>query len=193
MHLMTVYSRSAFRSVTAVLLVLALAACGASGPSGGGDRGGNGSPSTDFRWMVVVPTTFEEVKGTTATVSDDAITGTNSTPANWSIVMSRPGGFVELGTYASYDDPDTGVSADLTVSITAPNGLSCTVGPGNTSISEDGPEPGDTLAQATYFGTDEDDGRPLVSFASMWAACDELPGASGSGEVDVWLFGFGSP
>lgn len=101
--------------------------------------------------------------------------------------------FVDLRTYASYEDPDSGVEADLTVTISAPGGSSCTVGPAETSISENGPNPGDTYAQATYFGTDETDGRPLVSFAFLSAACDGLPGASGSGTVDVWLFGFGSP
>lgn len=105
----------------------------------------------------------------------------------------RPGGFVELGTYASYDDPASGVTADLTVTISGPDGSSCTVGPAETSISEAGPSLGDILAQATYFGTDETDGRPLVAFASLWAACDDLPGASGSGAVDIWTFGFGSP
>lgn len=110
--------------------------------------------------------------------------------------MSRPGGFVELGVYASFedpDDPDFGVASDLTVTITGPGGSTCIVGPGNTSISENGPNLGDTLALATFLGTDETDDRPLVTFASLWSACDELPGASGSGNVDIWLFGFGSP
>ncbi|MFN2323246.1 MAG: hypothetical protein ABR510_09860 [Trueperaceae bacterium] len=173
--------------------MLALAACGAAGPSGGGDDEGNGPPSTDFRWSLTVTTTFEEIKGTTSTISGDSITGTDSTPAGWSLELSRPGGFVEEAPYASFDDPASGVEADLTVTIMGPDGSSCTVGPGNTSISEDGPEPGDTLAQATYFGTDETDGRPIVSFASLWSACDDLPGASGSGTVDIWVFGFGSP
>lgn len=104
----------------------------------------------------------------------------------------RPGGFVEPGTYASYDDPASGVSADLTVTISAPDGSSCTVGPAETSISEDGFSLGDTVAQASNFGNDETDGRPLVTFAYLSAACDDLPGASGSGTVDIWMFGFGS-
>jgi hypothetical protein len=181
------------RAIASVFLVLAVAACGASGPSGGGDDGGDNGSTTNFRWTLIVPTTIEEIKGTTSTISGEAITGTDSVPAGWSLVMSRPGGFVELGTYASYDDPASGVTADLTVTITAPNGSSCTVGPAQTSISEGGPNLGDTLAQAAYFGIDETDGRPVVSFASLWGACDGLPGASGSGTVDIWLFGFGSP
>lgn len=181
----------ALRAVASGLLVLALAACGTGAPAGGGDDGGgNGSP-TDYRWSLVIPTTFDEIEGTTSTISGDAITGTGSVPAGWSLVASRPGGFVDLGTYASYDDPDSGVTADLTVTITAPGGASCTVGPANTSISAGGPNLGDTLAQLTYFGTDQTDGRPIVSFASLWAACDDLPGASGSGTVDVWSFFFG--
>ena len=182
------------RAIASVLLVLALAACGTGAPAGGGDDGGDGGGgATDFRWSLAVPTTFEEIKGTTSTISGDTITGTDSVPAGWSLVMSRPGGFVDPGTYASYDDPDAGVSADLTVTITAPGGATCTVGPADTSISEDGPNLGDTLAQAAYVGTDVDDGRPLVTFASLWGACDDLPGASGSGTVDIWSFGFGSP
>ena len=191
MHLHTAHPRLARRANASVFLVHALAACGNGAPTGGGDDGGdNGSP-TDYRWSLIIPTTFEEIKGTTSTISGDAITGTASVPAGWSLVASRPGGFVDLGTYASYDDPGSGVTADLTVTITAPGGASCTVGPAETSISEDGPNLGDTLAQLTYFGTDETDGRPIVSFASLWAACDGLPGASGSGTVDIWLFGFG--
>jgi len=198
MQLYSVHPHLALRAVASVFLVLVLAACGTSAPSGGGDEGGeneggeNGS-TTDARWAVTVPTTFEEIEGTTSTISGDAITGTDSVPAGWSLVMSRPGGFVDLGTYASYDDPASGVTADLTVTISAPDGSSCAVGPAETSISEEGPDLGDTLAQATYFGTDETDGRPLVAFASLWAACDDLPGASGSGTVDIWQFGFGSP
>ena len=185
--------RLALRAIASIFLVIALAACGTSDPPGGGDDGGDNGSTTDFRWTLIVPTTFDEIKGTTSTISGDAITGTNSVPTGWSLVMSRPGGFVELGTYASYDDPISGVTADLTVTITAPDGSSCTVGPAETSISENGPNLGDTLAQATYFGTDETDGRPVVSFASLWGACDGLSGASGSGAVDIWQFGFGSP
>jgi hypothetical protein len=188
------------RIIASFALVLALAACGTSAPSGGGgggDGGGdgdgdNGSP-TDVRWVLVVPNTFDEIDGMTSTIAGDAITGTDSVPAGWSVTASRPGGFVELGTYASYEDPDAGVAADLTVTITGPGGSTCTVGPAETSISEGGPNLGDTLAQLTYFGTDADDGRPIVSFSSLWGACDDLPGASGSGTVDIWLFGFGSP
>jgi hypothetical protein len=196
MQLTSIRSHLALRAIASGVLVLALAACGTPGsPGGGDDGGGNGSP-TDYRWTLIVPTTIDEIKGTTSTIEGDAITGTDSVPAGWTLTMSRPGGFVELGVYTSYedpDDPDFGVATDLTVTITAPGGSSCTVGPAETSISEDGPNLGDTLAQATYFGTDETDGRPLVSFASLWAACDGLPGASGSGTVDIWPFGFGSP
>jgi hypothetical protein len=190
--------RSVLRAIASVVLVLGLAACGTSTPSGDGGGNGdgdNGSPD-DVRWVLIVPNTFDEIEGTTSTIEGDAITGTDSVPAGWSITMSRPGGFVELGVYASYegpDDPDFGVASDLTVTITAPGGATCTVGPAETSISEGGPNLGDTLAQATYFGTDETDGRPIVSLASIWAACDDLPGASGSGVVDIWFFGFGSP
>ncbi len=184
----------ALRAIASALLVLTLAACGASTPSGDGDDGGGGGGGgdpTDFRWSLTDATTFEEIKGTTATISEDAITGTGSVPAGWSLEISRPGGFVDEATYASYDDPDSGVTADLTVTIGAPDGSTCTVGPAETSITENGPNAGDTYAQATYFGTDETDGRPLVSFAFLSAACDDLPGASGS--VNIWLFGFGSP
>ncbi len=194
MRLTPIRPHLVLRAIASVFLIFALAACGASTSSGGGDGdGGGGGDPTDFRWTVVDPTTFEEIKGTTATISGDAITGTGSVPTGWSLVMSRPGGFGDLGTYASYEDLDSGVEADLTVTISAPGGSSCTVGPAETSISEDGPNAGDTYAQATYFGTDETDGRPLVTFAFLSAACDGLPGASGSGTVDVWLFGFGSP
>lgn len=187
------------RAIASVFLVLALAACGSSTPSGGGDDGGDdggdSGSTTDFRWVVVAPDFSEEVKGTTATVSGDVIAGTDSVPAGWSLTVSRPGGFIDLGTYASYADSASGVTADLTVTITAPGGSSCSVGPSNTSISEDGPDPsaGDTFAQATYFGTDATDGRPVMSFAFLWATCDDLPGASGSGDVELWTFGFGSP
>lgn len=186
-----------FRIIASFALVLALAACGTSTPSDGGGGGdGDGGPPSDVRWVVVVPNTFDEIEGTTSTIAGDAITGTDSVPAGWSVTASRPGGFVELGVYTSYedpDDPDFGVATDLTVTITAPGGATCTVGPSETSISEGGPNLGDTLAQLTYFGTDADDGRPIVSFSSLWGACDDLPGASGSGTVDIWLFGFGSP
>ena len=180
-------------AIASVVLVLALAACGTSGPSGGDDDGGDTGAPTDFRWSLIVPTTANEIKGTTSTISGDAISGTDSVPAGWSLVVSRPGGFVDVATYASYDDPQSGVTADLTVTITAPDGSSCTVGPAETSISENGPTLGDTYAQASYFGIDATDGRPVVSFAALRGACDELPGASGSGTVDTWLFGFGSP
>jgi hypothetical protein len=193
MQAYSIHPRIALRAIASVVLVLAIAACGNPGPSGGGDDGGDNGSTTDFRWSLIVPTTIDEIKGTTSTISGEAITGTGSVPSGWSLVMSRPGGFVDVGTYASYDDPASGVTADLTVTITAPNGSSCTVGPAETSISEGGPNLGDTLAQAAYFGTAATDGRPIVTFASLWAACDGLPGASGSGTVDIWLFGFGSP
>jgi hypothetical protein len=193
MQLTPIRTHLPLRAIASAFLVLALAACGTTAPSGGGGEGDDDGSTTDFRWSLIVPTTIDEIKGTTSTISGEDITGTGSVPSGWSLVMSRPGGFVDLGTYASYDDPASGVTADLTVTITAPNGSSCTVGPAETSISEDGPNLGDTLAQATYFGTAATDGRPIVTFASLWAACDGLPGASGSGTVDIWLFGFGSP
>lgn len=183
--------RHALRAIVSVLLVLALAACGTGAPAGGGDGGGDDGSATDDRWSLVIPSIFDEIKGTTSTISGDAITGTASVPAGWSLEASRPGGFVDLGTYASDDDPAAGVAADLTVTITAPNGSSCTVGPDETSISEGGPNQADTLARLAYFGTDQTDGRPIVSFASLWGACDDLPGASGSGTVDIWSFFFG--
>lgn len=193
MQLLPIRPRLVLRATASALLVLALAACGASAPSGGdgdGDGGDNGS-TTDFRWVVIVPNFLGEINGTTATISADAFTGTDSVPAGWSLVMSRPGGFVDLGTYASYEDLTSGVGGDLTVTITAPGGASCTVGPAQTTVTEDGPEVGDTFTQATYFGTSQADGRPIVTFAYVSAACDGLPGASGSGTVDVWQFGFG--
>ncbi len=189
----SIHPRLWLRTIASVVLVLALAACGSGAPSGGGEDGGDDGSASDYRWSLVIPATFDEIKGTTSTISGTAITGTASVPAGWSLEMSRPGGFVDVGTYASYDDPDSGVTADLTVTITAPGGATCTVGPAQTTVSEGGPELGDTYAQATYFGTDPTDDRPIVSPGFLVGACGALPGASGAGNVDTWLFGFGSP
>lgn len=189
---------AAFRIVGVLAFVVVLAACGMGGtsPDGGPDGGSDGgTPAADARWSVVPPPPggVDEVKGVTVTVAGDAITGTDSDPAGWSVEVSRPGGFVELKTYSSAIYDDGSGTGDLTVTIEAPGGATCTVGPGTTSISAGGPNLGDTYAQLTYFGTDPDDGRPLISFSFISAACDDLPGAAGSGEVEVWLFGFGSP
>jgi hypothetical protein len=185
---------AAFRIVGFVALVLALAACGTAGP-GTEDGPEGGTPPADARWSVVPPATsgIDEVEGVSVSVAGDAITGTDSDPAGWSLEVARPGGFVELKTYSSVVFDDGSGTGDLTVTIEAPGGATCTVGPGTSSISAGGPNPGDSWAQLTYFGTDPDDGRPLISFSFVSAACDDLPGAAGSGEVEIWLFGFGSP
>ena len=185
---------AAVRFVGVLAFVVVLTACGTAGPAT--DGGSEGDTSTaDARWSIAPPAAggVDEVKGVTATVAGDAITGTASDPAGWSLEVSRPGGFVDPGTYTSGVYGDGTGTGDLTVTIEAPGGATCSVGPGTTSISAGGPNLGDTYAQLTYFGPDPDDGRPLISFSFVSAACDELPGAAGSGEVEIWLFGFGSP
>jgi hypothetical protein len=178
-----------------VAVVLLAAACGSAGTATDAESGGGGSPTADARWSIVPPAAggVDEIEGVVATVDGDSVTGTDSDPAGWSLAVSRPGGFVDLGTYTSAVYDDGSGTGDLTVTLTAPGGATCTVGPDNDSISPGGPDVGDTYATVTYLGTDANDGRPLLSFGFLSGACDDLPGSAGSGEVEIWGFGFGSP
>lgn len=147
---------------------------------------GTGETATAI-WGIQRPAPADEVDGFDVTVAGDTITGSDSDPAGWTLELSRPGGFVDPGTYSSDEYPDESGTGDLTVTFAAPNGVSCSVGPTNSSVSAGGPNPGDTYAQVTFVGTEQ--GIPVL-FAGVFSAdCDGLPGASGA--VDGYLFGMG--
>jgi len=103
---------------------------------GGQDDGGSDDDARSWsdEWQVTAGLGFNEdgtlatpeVTGSTVTVSEDGgtLTFKNSSPAGWTVVMSRAGGFTEPGFYEASD----GGSGDLSVTIAGPSG-SCTVDP----------------------------------------------------------------
>lgn len=190
--------RGSTRIVLAAALAWLLTACGTSAPGGGsGDDGpdGGGPSGGDVVWQLVTPSA-EEIDGRAWAFSDAGatITGTDSTPDGWTLRMSHDGP-LEAGTaYASFEPTDEAGEGGLTVTITAPGGATCVVGPAETTVLNGDPQFGDTYAVAVYYGLSEDDGRPIVAFASVTADCDDLPGSESpiEGAPPVWQWGFGS-
>lgn len=187
------------RLVLAGALVSMLAACGSSGAgdgAGDGDAGDGGAPDGDAVWALTTPA-GDEIEGRAWAFSggDATLSGSDSTPAGWTLVMAHDGPLEPGTAYASWEPTDGVGEGGLTVTITAPGGATCVVGPAETTVEDDDPQVDDTYAVAVYFGLSEDDGRPIVSFAYVYAACDDLPGSDPAfaGVTPVWAWGFGTP
>lgn len=180
------------RRFAVVALALLLPACTMSSPPGSDDPdGGNGGEApTGTAWYVLAPD-LERIDGATATVAGDQIVGTDSTPSGWRVVLENPGGFSQEGYYASLVSPvPNAVSSELTLSITAPGGASCSIGPDETIENPDGDED-PTYSGVTYTGKDDASGWQQIS-GGLFAACPGMPGADGDGAVLFWAVNFGS-
>ena len=106
------------------------------GDDGGGDGGDGGGDAGSMAWRMYDVTSAADdglgdpdVTGTRVVYEDDTLTFEASTPSGWTVVIRRPGGFVNGETYQSL--PAVPSVGDLSVTITGPGG-SCAITPAMT-------------------------------------------------------------